>query len=209
MASLLHFDEPNLIVRLAKLPNELRVAFAALCAERQLPNYARFSARSGLGDPSVLKEALVSIWEDVQGRPVSNARLEAILERCMALIPNGDEDTEEETAYADDAAAAVAYTIRARLAGDPQEAAWAARRAYEAVDHFIVSQLNSTIVERDQEGNIASHPLAQAELMRQQDDLKDLLSVSAEKPVPTSLISDLRDRARRDAELFLKAATRH
>jgi uncharacterized protein YjaG (DUF416 family) len=209
MATPLRFDEPGLIARLTKLPNELRVAFAALCAERQLPNYIRFSTRSGLGNPTLLNEAFVSIWEDLQGRSVSKARLTSILEQCMALIPNGDEDTEEETAYADDAAASVAYTIRARLVGDPQEAAWAARRAYDAVDHFILSELNSTIVERGREGLIASHPLAQAELQRQQADLQDLQSASGEEPFPASVISGLRDRARRDAELFLSAASQH
>jgi uncharacterized protein YjaG (DUF416 family) len=209
MADWLQFDEPCLIARLAKLPNELRVAFAALCAERQLPNYIQFSARSGLGNPNVLREALGSIWEDLQGRSVSNAQLESILERCMALIPNGSADTEEETAYADDAAASVAYTLRARLAGDPQEAARAARRAYESVDQFILSQFNSTIVRRDREALMASHPLAQAELQRQQTDLQDLQSACAQKPLPATVISDLRDRARRDAEFFLSAATRH
>ena len=64
MADLLCFDESGLIARLAKLPNEWRVAFAALCAERQLPNYVRFSTRSGLGNPGVLREALASIWDE-------------------------------------------------------------------------------------------------------------------------------------------------
>src|SRR5258708_32303097 len=86
----------------------------------------------------------------------------------MALIPNGSEDTGEETVYADDAAASVAYTLRARLAGDPQEAAWAARRGDESVDHFILSQPNSTIVRRRREARIAPHPPAPAELPRQQ-----------------------------------------
>jgi len=180
----LRFDESALTSRLATLPNALCVAFAALCAERQLPNYVRFSIRSGRGNPTVLKEALVSIWEDIEGRCVGDAQLASVLDRCMALIPSGDEGSAEETAYADDAVASVAYTIRARLGGDAQEAAWAARRAYEAIDHFIVSQLNPAMVERDVEGIIASHPLVQAELHRQQADLRDLQSASVEKPFP-------------------------
>jgi len=209
MAFPLRFDEARLISQLMDLPNELRVAFAALCAERQLPNYIRFSTKSGIGNPSVLTEALSSIWDDLQQRSVSNAQLATILERCMALIPTGEEDTDEETAYAEDAAASVAYTIRARLAGDPQEAAWAARRAYEAVDHFILSQLNPAIVEQDLEGVVIAHPLAQAELKRQQADLRDLHSVSGENRFPARVISELRDRARHDAELFLTTANQH
>ena len=209
MATQLHFDEPDLVARLARLPSKLRVAFAALCAERQLPNYIQFSERSGWGNPNVLKDALKSIWQDIQGQPLTKAELETILERCMALVPSGEEDTEEETAYAEDAAASVAYTIRARLADDPQEAAWAARCAYTAVDHFIMSQIDSMIVTREHQRFILSHPLVQAELQRQQADLKDLELASAQKSLPASVISTLRDRARRDAELFLNTATRH
>ena len=209
MAAQLPYDEPDLIARLARLPSKLRVAFAALCAERQLPNYIRFSERSGLGNPNVLKHALESIWEDVQGRPLTKAELETLLGRCMALIPSGEEDTEEETAYAEDAAASLAYTISTRLTDDPQEAAWAARCAYTAVDHFIMSQIDSMIVTREHQRFILSHPLVQAELRRQQADLKDLELASAETSLPASVISDLRDRARRDAEFFLNTAPAH
>jgi len=209
MAAQLHFDEPSLVARLARLPSKLRVVFAALCAERQLPNYIQFSERSGLGDPHFLKEALVSIWQDIQGRPLAKAELETMLERCMALIPTGEEDTEEETAYAEDAAASVAFTLRARLTDDPQEAAWAARRAYTALDHVITDEIDQTIIGPDYERSIASHPLVQAELQRQHADLEELQSASAEKSSLASVISKLRDRARRDAEFFLNIAPRH
>jgi len=209
MATQLHFDEPDLVARLATLPSKLRVAFAALCAERQLPNYVQFSERSGWGNPGVLKEALESIWQDIQGQPLSKAQLETILERCEPLIPTGEEDTKEETAYAEDAATSIAYAIEARLTDDPQKAAWAARRAYTAVDHFIMSQIDSMIVTREHQRFILSHPLVQAELRRQQADLKDLELASAEKSLWASVISKLRDRARRDAELFLNTAPAH
>jgi uncharacterized protein YjaG (DUF416 family) len=162
-----------------------------------------------LGNPNVLKEALASIWQDLRGRPLGKAELETLLERCMALIPSGEEDTEEETAYADDAAASVACTIRARLRDHPQDAAWVARRAYDAVDYFLTSQIDSMIVTRDQQEAILSHPLVQAEFQRQQADLKDLELASAEKSLPASVLSQLRDRARRDAELFLSATASH
>jgi uncharacterized protein YjaG (DUF416 family) len=209
MAAQLDFDEPDLVARLARLPSKLRVAFAALCAERQLPNYIRFSERSGWGNPNILKEALESIWQDIQGQPLTKAQLETILERCMASIPSDEQDTTKEPAYAQDAAASVAYAIRARLADDPQEAAWAARGAYEAVDYFLTSQIDSTTIEPEHLRFALSHPLTQAELRRQQADLKDLELASAEKSLPASVLSKLRDRARRDAELFLNTATRH
>jgi hypothetical protein len=209
MAAQLDFDELDLLARLARLPSKLRVVFAALCAERQLPNYIRFSERSGWGNPNILKEALESIWQDVQGQPLTKAQLETILERCEPFIPTGEEDTKEETAYAEDAATSIAYAIEARLTDDPQKAAWAARRAYSAVDHFIMSQIDSTRVTREDEQFILSHPLVQAELRRQQADLEELELASAETSLQASVISKLRDRARRDAEFFLNADTRH
>lgn len=209
MATQLHFNEPDLVAQLATLPSKLRVAFAALCAERQLPNYIRFSERSSWGNPNILKKALESIWQDVQGQPLTKAQLETILERCEPFIPTGEEDTKEETAYAEDAATSVAYTIEARLTDDPQKAAWAARRAYAAVGHFMMSQLDSTTITPEHVRFALSHPLVQAELRRQQADLEELQLASAEKSLPAGVISELRDRARRDAELFLNAATAH
>ena len=200
MAAQLDFDEPDLVVRLARLPSKLRVAFAALCGERQSPNYIQFSERSGWGDPNVLKDALESIWQDIQGQPLTKDQLETILERCMTSIPT--EDTEGDTANAEDAAASVAYTIRSRLADDPQEAAWAAQCAYNALWHLLMSQIESTSIEPEHVRFVRSHPLVQAELRRQQADLQELQLVSAETSLPGSVISDLRDRARRDAEFF-------
>jgi hypothetical protein len=95
------------------------------------------------------------------------------------------------------------------LTDDPQEAAWVARRAYSAVDHFIMSQIDSTRVTREHQRFILSHPLVQAELRRQQADLKELELASAETSLPANVISDLRNSARRDAELFLNTATGH
>ena len=209
MAAQLDFDEPDLIARLARLPSKLRVVFAALCAERQLPNYIQFSKRSGWGNPNVLKDALESIWQDTQGQPLTKAELETILERCMASIPSDEQDTKKEPAYAQDAAASVAYAIGARLTDDPKEAAWAARRAFEAVDYFVMSQIDSTTIMGEHLRFALSQPIVQAELRRQQADLQDLQLASAEKSLWASVISKLRDRARRDAELFLNTATRH
>ena len=179
MATQLHFDEPDLVARLARLPSKLRVAFAALCAERQLPSYIQFSERSGWGNPNVLKDALKSIWQDTQGRPLTKAELETLLERCMASIPSDEQDTKKEPAYAQDAAASVVYTIGARLTDDPQEAAWAARRAYEAVWYLLMSQIESTSIEPEHVRFVRSHPLVQAELQRQLADLQELQLASA------------------------------
>ena len=66
--SILHFDKSALIAQLDRLPNRLRVAFAAACAERQLPNYARFSEATGEESPKRLEDTLRRVWDDIEGR---------------------------------------------------------------------------------------------------------------------------------------------
>jgi hypothetical protein len=113
----------------------------------------------------------------------------------MSLIPGeNDQPWIEEQAYAEDAASAVAYALRALESGEPQEAAWAARRAYEAVDHHVMSRLGIK-----GESHVLGHPLVQAELSRQQRDLSELRE--AREPAVEVFVR-LRERARADASLF-------
>lgn len=63
------------------------------------------------------------------------------LEQVMKLLPREDDNSWiPEQARAEDAAAAVAYALRCRENGQSTDSAWAARRAYEAVDHFCHRQ---------------------------------------------------------------------
>jgi hypothetical protein len=41
--SVLRHDERDLRKQLERMPNRLRVAFAAACAQRQVPSYVRFT----------------------------------------------------------------------------------------------------------------------------------------------------------------------
>jgi uncharacterized protein YjaG (DUF416 family) len=197
----LRFDERELQARLKQLPNKLRVAFAAACAERQLPNYANFSRATGVGDPIRLAGALGRVWDDIEGRTVTDNELQKQLDTCMSLLPD-DEVEVQGQAYANDAVASVAYAIRARLTGDCQEAVWAARRAYEALDYYIVSRFNPKIVEPDAEARIVAHPLVQAELRRQRTDFSQLQEVAMNSVTEREAIVDLRNRSKTDAALF-------
>ena len=58
---------------LERLPPLYRIAFAASCCERLLPNYNAFSCMENLGDPSVLRNALNEVWQILQGKPVDAA----------------------------------------------------------------------------------------------------------------------------------------
>jgi uncharacterized protein YjaG (DUF416 family) len=200
--SSLRFDEGKLVDELERLPPRLRAAFAAASAERQLPAYARFSTLAGAGVPDRLTGVLRSVWDDIETLQPNGSALREQLDLCMSLLPEEEERVSEECAYANDAVASVAYAIRARLSGDSREAMWAARRAYDAIDHYVVTRLNLKIIERANETRIVEHPLIQAELRRQQVDMAQLQGVITNPERQNEAIVELRRRARRAAVVF-------
>lgn len=109
------------------------------------------------------------------GEVMSPAELESAAETALGLIPDENEGWDEETqAFAEDAASSLLYALRTRLSGDPQEAAWALRCVYEAMDYR--AQQDTSLIPEDPayETALLSHPAVQRELARQRRDLLDL-----------------------------------
>src|SRR5437867_5776161 len=133
------FDERELVARLEALSPECRVVFAAACAERALPGYDAFLVRTGRRRPATLRSNLTRLWDDLAGNRMMDGEIQTRIDTCLEMIPKEEEGAwvEPESALADDAAAAVAYALSCRQNGSAQEAAWAARRAYEALDYFV------------------------------------------------------------------------
>lgn len=205
VVTMLIYDEHRLVVELDRLPRRLRVAFAAACAERLMPAYRRFSEIGGRGDPKALTAILKQLWEDLREVALMEEdELQAILDACMKLVPREDEEPWiQEQAAAEDGAVAVAYSLRCRQSGEAKEAAWAARRVYEALDHFVINRGNIDINNPGAEQRVLSHPLIQAELARQRRDIDELLATSESDELGS--IAGLRDRAREDAvTVFVK-----
>jgi uncharacterized protein YjaG (DUF416 family) len=195
--SVLDFDETQLVRDLESLLPRMRVAFAAACAERLRPAYLAFAERAGAGDPEAFEASLDRLWSDLDEHPMTDDELRDRIEECMALIPQEDDGAwSAEQAYAEDAAAALAYALRCRQSGQSQEAAWAARRAYEAIDYYVTA-----LGTNDQ---VLSHPLVQAELGRQQQDIKKLKTPDADV---RRIIAKLRERAEKDAICFFGMTT--
>jgi uncharacterized protein YjaG (DUF416 family) len=106
------------------------VVFAAAVAERLLPVYSFFSRKTGRGNPHSLTEILDRLWRDIDGIPMTPGELQQNIDLSMELIPKEDEKPwVPEQYWAEDAAVAVVYALRTRQSGNPQHAAWAARRA--------------------------------------------------------------------------------
>jgi hypothetical protein len=119
----------------------------------------------------------------------------------MALTPQEDgvQPWTQEATNAQNAGMAVAYALRTRLTGEAQEAAWAARVAYEALDNFVINKEDIDTSKPGSELRVLSHPLMQAEFERQERDLRELLA-SGHRIV--EIVQRLRERARSDATLF-------
>jgi uncharacterized protein YjaG (DUF416 family) len=205
---ILRFDKSALVAQLERLPNRLRVAFAAACAERQLPNYFRFSEAAKQGSPERLVAALRRVWDDIEGRPVGSSELNGCLDTCMSLLPKEDEyDDCLLGYYAEDAVAATAYAIEARLRSDAHEAAESASRAYTALDEYVSDELNIGSIGQKEEAQILTHPLVQAELERQRVDLLRLQEIAKNPAGETEGIAELRRRAEADARSFFGPET--
>ena len=194
----LRYDEDANIARLDKLPVLCRAVFALLCALRLLPSYRRFSDRTGRGDATRLEALVEQLGHDLDRSELNDATLESAIETCSSLIPDEADGWEEETQpYAEDAAAAVAYALRARLTGSSQEAAWAGRRAYEAIDYFVSKSADRFDLQTDAEA--LEHPLLQAELNRQLRDLRELAASPSDE-----LLRSLLERSQRESEEFFE-----
>ena len=194
------FNLKRLVPSLEKLSARARSAFAAACAERQAPVYARVSELAGRGDPDMLANALESLWGNLEGRKIGTETLQ----RHVSICENWAELNQdiEGWTYAEDAVASTAYAIESRLTGAVDRAAWAAKRATELLDMHIIITLRLKLVDARQEGRITADPLMQAELRRQQNDLAELAHVHDEDAHGSAVIANVHARACIDALRF-------
>ena len=79
----MHFFEFDILEQeLEKLPVFHRLAFAAACCERILPNYNALCKMYDWGDPSVLRNALDEVWQILQGQPIDEFRIYRLINNC-------------------------------------------------------------------------------------------------------------------------------
>jgi len=137
---------------------------------------------------------LTQLWDDLAGNRLDDGELRSKIDACMALIPQEDDAPWlMEQAAAEDAGAAVAYALRCRQSGQAKEATWAARRTYEALDHYVINRENIDTTKPGAEERVLGHPLVQRELARQRRDLDEILCVGDTEV--QEVAARLRDRA--------------
>jgi len=117
------------------------------------------------------REIAVQLWIDLHAAVIDRTAWSARLDEVMGLLPEESDDWVMGHALADDALSSLAYAIRCLLKPQSQEAAWAARRAYEAADQAAVRVLNVQPGLPSTEVAIKLHGFVQRELARQRNDL--------------------------------------
>jgi uncharacterized protein YjaG (DUF416 family) len=168
---MINFDESALVRELAELPSSAMAAFALAAATRQLGNYERFARELSAASGQRPREIATQLWTDLSIKPIDRDAWTRNLDEVTNLIPEECDDWGIGHALADDSLSSLAYAIRCFLKADPQEAAWAARRAYESADQSAICVLEVQPGLPSTEVAIMSHPLVQRELSRQQRDL--------------------------------------
>jgi uncharacterized protein len=108
------YDFETLEKELEGLPGLHRIAFAAACCERLLPNYNVFAREESWGAPSIFRNALNEIWQILQGKPVDVATIQQLRNACDSddIIPHSD-DFSGYVAEAQEAAIAIYTTLDA------------------------------------------------------------------------------------------------
>jgi hypothetical protein len=167
------FDEAGLVAELSRLVPSRRTLFCAMIATRMMPVYAMYLSRPGKPGMKEFMSALDYVWSFVEiganaGEGVDGA--DHHLDAVMALLSGEGDAGPLYGAQAEDALTILAYALRGLKVENPQESAWAARRAYESADNLVMSRPGVTIGGASEEG-IIRHPVVQAELSRQHEDL--------------------------------------
>jgi uncharacterized protein YjaG (DUF416 family) len=165
------FDEKELRRRLALLDHRARVAFALSCAERLLPNYHAFVREQAWGNATPLRNALDAGWTWLRGDAPS-VDPAALKDACEAEAPDTEDFDSILVSPALDAANAAALVLELILTGDGEKAAEIALLDRDTVDMYVQEIIGIPPNAPDLENRIRLHPLMQAEIARQAEDLR-------------------------------------
>jgi hypothetical protein len=158
-----------------------------------VPSRARTGETASEREDDAFPKLHAKLWSSLVGESLSKRELELASDDALALVP-AEEGGEP---LAEDAMAALAYAIRTAASGEPEDAAWAAERVYNALDTFlqILGYDPGTL---GGEEALRQHPLVQAELRRQAADLEALGELER-RVLPGWALDELRERADTDA----------
>ena len=184
----MHFFEfDTLEKQLEDLPGLHRVAFAAACCERMLPNYSAFCRTTiNWGAPEVPRAALDEVWQILQGKPVEAERINQLREDCGRedVFP-GDLDFGDDCLETQEALMAIRATLVACLDPTVENIVHIANSARHTIEAYIPYKDTSFNLNLEKDGKekfysaMASHPFAVREMAKEAEDLQRLKETEA------------------------------
>ena len=171
------FDAARLTAQLGELGERKRVAFAAACCERMLPNYSRFVNETSWGDPAALRAALDEVWLHVGGTELSKGRARELEQACQRVTPDSEDFASPYTSAAIDAGAAVCQALECCITPDPRTVAEVAGLARDTIDMHVQRVLDLSYDRPDFESRVATHPLMQREVKSLTADFEALTAI--------------------------------
>jgi uncharacterized protein YjaG (DUF416 family) len=174
-----NFDPDLLEHEISRLPRAHRVAFAAACCERLLPNYAAFVREVHWGEPGLLRSALDYIWSAIAGGSVDGEEIHRLIRQCEDVIPDTEDFETSLVSAALDAGTAVIGTLRALLDGDTKHVVGVASYCRDTVHMYIQDRDDLEYCDPLFDLKIERDALMRRELERQ----STLLSKLASNPI--------------------------
>lgn len=190
-------DENRLVERLVSLSPERRLAFAASCCERMIPNIDAFILVDGLEDTKACQQALNAVWKWVLGENISQEDIGYLKKSCQESISDPENFDSIWCGLATNAVSAVMDALDCCLNGSPQSAANTGILADDSIYEYISRVDNPLGGSQIQEPDgffdkwVVEHPLTKQELQKQEADL-ELLALNPLTPI---FIRDLRRSA--------------
>jgi hypothetical protein len=168
---MLNYDEAQLLDVLKAMPPDARLACAAAAATRLVPACERFAVLHATPWRGRARQIAAALWMCIDGADQDPPNWRAALNEVMGMIPGEDVEGGMVALLAEDALACLAYALRCLLTDDPQQAAWALGREYDATDQAAIALTGIVPKNAKQEAKILSHPLVQRALGRQNQDM--------------------------------------
>ncbi len=177
------FELDTLKKELESLPGLHRVAFAAACCERMLPNYNAFCQMYNWGDPKVPRAALDAVWKILQGKLIDTERINQLREECGRedIFPDDlDFGGVDNCFEGQEALIAIRATLPACLDPTVEKIVRIASSVRQAIEISILHNDESWNVTWEKDGKekyysaIASHPFAVREMAKEAEDLQRL-----------------------------------
>jgi uncharacterized protein YjaG (DUF416 family) len=171
------YDFKTLEEEIQKLPSIHRIAFAASCCERLLPNYNVFSRTENWGNPLTLRKALTEVWQILQGKPLDVVMIQHLKDEINRndVFPHSD-DFSGYVGEAQYACSAILYTLSAcENSNNLSEIINAVERVAFTLESF--NDWDESLGSKNYLEAIAKHPFTVREMAKQSEDLQRLKEV--------------------------------